>query len=427
MVSVNQAVIAPDRYGILGHPADLAGHVASLGPLPLPSQPGPQWREAFAGALEASGLTGRGGAGFPAAIKLAVARTGGQGGTILVNAMEGEPASDKDKLLLMRSPHVVLDGAQLLAAATGAAQVVVCVPEGREQVAAATTHALAERSAAGWPPVAERLVRPPDRFVAGEESALVQWVESGRPLPSFRPDKGKPVRLGRRAALVHNAETLAHVGMIARFGAESFRRNGPIDDPGTSLVTITGAVEQPGVVEVARGTALLDIAIRANPLGPPRALLVGGYGGSWVGPAHYATPYASLPLRAVGASAGVGVLIVLGPEACGLMESARVVHYLAGQSSGQCGPCVYGLPAIADDMIRLGRGTADPQLLTRLHRRLESVHGRGACRHPDGAVNLVRSALAVFEADVAAHARGEPCPYWNRPTGLRFPASSGAA
>ena len=156
--------------------------------------------------------------------------------------MEGEPASDKDKLLLIRSPHVVLDGAQLLAAATGAAQVIVCVPAGREQVAAATAHALAERAAAGWAPVAEQLVRPPDRFVAGEESALVQWVESGRSLPSFRPDKGTPLRLGRRTALIHNVETLAHVGMIARFGAEAFRSTGPIDDPGTSLVTISGAV-----------------------------------------------------------------------------------------------------------------------------------------------------------------------------------------
>ena len=80
---------------------------------------------------------------------------------------------------------------------------------------------------------------------------------------------------------------------------------------------------------------------------------MGGYGGSWVGPDHFTTPYASLPLRAVGASAGVGILIVLGHEACGLAETARVAHYMAGQSAGQCGPCVYGLPAIADDMTRL--------------------------------------------------------------------------
>jgi len=424
VVSVNQAVVAPERYRILGHPADLAGHLASLGPLPFPASPGPRWREAFVSALEASGLTGRGGAGFPAAIKLAVTRAAGRGGTILVNAMEGEPASDKDKLLLVRSPHLVLDGAQILAAATGAAQITVCVPAGREQVAASVAHALAERSAARWARVAEQVVRPPDRFVAGEESALVRWVESGESLPSFRPDKGVPLRVGRRAALIQNAETLAHVAMIARFGADAFRSYGTSDDPGTSLVTISGAVEHSGVVEVARGTALVDIAARATPIGTPRAFLVGGYGGCWIGPDHFATPYASLPLRAIGASAGVGVLIVLGLDGCGISESARVAQYLAGQSAGQCGPCVYGLPAIADDVTRLARGMADPDLLSRLDRRLTMVNGRGACRHPDGAVSLVRSALAVFAADAEAHASGRPCTHWNRPTYLRFPAVS---
>ena len=103
------------------------------------------------------------------------------------------------------------------------------------------------------------------------------------------------------------------------------------------------------------------------------------------------------------------------------MESARIAHYLAGQSAGQCGPCVYGLPAIADDLTRLARGQADPGLLARLDRRLRQVDGRGACRHPDGPSNLVRSALSVFAADVGVHADGAPCPHWNRPSQLRFP------
>ncbi len=336
--------------------------------------------------------------------------------------MEGEPASDKDKLLLIRSPHLVLDGAQLLAAASAATRVAVCVPEGREHVAAAVATAMRERAGTSYAPVPEDLVRPPDCFVAGEESALAEWLGSGRSLPSFRPDKGTALRIGRGAALVHNAETLAHVAMIARTGPDAFRAHGLVEDPGTSLVTISGAVEHPGVVEIDRGTPLLDIANRATPLGPARALLVGGYGGAWVGPTHFTTPYASLSLRAIGATAGVGIIIVLGAEACGLAESARVVHYLAGQSAGQCGPCVYGLPAIADDLARLARGNQEAGLLPRLDRRLREVDGRGACRHPDGAVILARSALAVFADDVHAHAAGAPCAYWNRSTQLKFPA-----
>ncbi|MFZ0251892.1 MAG: NADH-ubiquinone oxidoreductase-F iron-sulfur binding region domain-containing protein, partial [Acidimicrobiales bacterium] len=246
-------------------------------------------------------------------------------------------------------------------------------------------------------------------------------------LPSFRPDKGAALRIGRRAVLVHNAETLAHVAMIARTGPEAFRAHGLAEDPGTSLVTISGAVEHPGVVEVDRGTPLADIAARAVPTAAPQALLVGGYGGAWVGPAHFTTPYASLSLRALGASAGVGIVVALGPRSCGLAESARIAHYLAGQSAGQCGPCVYGLPAIADDLTQLARGRPDPGLLARLHRRLDEVDGRGACRHPDGAVQLVRSALQVFALDAGAHGAGVPCAHWNQPSVLRFPGAARAA
>ena len=425
MTSASDTLPETKRYRILGHPTDLAGHVAALGPIPLPSTSPRAWREGFVSALEASGLPGRGGAGFPAAIKLAVAHSAGRG-VVVVNGMEGEPASDKDKLLLLRSPHLVLDGAQLLAAASGARGVTVCVPQGRDHVAAAVARALAERAGTGHAPIPEALVRPPDRFIAGEESALARWLASGASLPAFRPDKGMPLRIGRQAALVHNAETLAHVAMIARTGPDAFRAHGLVEDPGTCLITISGAVENPGVVEVDRGTPLMDIARRATPLSEPRAFLAGGYGGAWVGPEHFATPYASLSLRAVGSSAGVGVLIVLGHDACGLVETARIAHYLAGQSAGQCGPCVYGLPAIADDMARLARGRVDVALLARLDRRLQEVNGRGACRHPDGAVQVVRSALSVFATDVRAHANGAPCAHCDRPTQLRFPSQLGA-
>jgi NADH:ubiquinone oxidoreductase subunit F (NADH-binding) len=423
VVSASETLPQTKRYRILGHPTDLSGHVAALGPLPLPSKPPSTWREDFVSVLEASGLSGRGGGGFPAAIKLAVAHGSGGCGSVVVNGMEGEPASDKDKLLLIRSPHLVLDGAQLMAVAAGAGQVTVCVPEGRDHVAAT---AIAERARTDHAPAPETLVRPPDRFVAGEESALAAWLQSGASLPKFRPDKGMALRIGRQSALVHNAETLAHVAMIARSGADAFRAHGLLEDPGTCLVTISGAVENPGVVEVDRGTPLIDIAQRGTLRHTPQALLVGGYGGAWVAPEHFATPYASLSLRAVGSSAGVGVVVVLGPDACGLVESARIAHYLSAQSAGQCGPCVYGLPAIADDMARLARGRVDVALMARLDRRLQEVDGRGACRHPDGAVQLVRSALSVFAADVRVHADGAPCAHADRPTQLRFPSPLGS-
>jgi NADH:ubiquinone oxidoreductase subunit F (NADH-binding) len=302
-----------------------------------------------------------------------------------------------------------------------AVRIVVCIPIGRDSVATAVNEAIMARARDRYAPVREEIVRPPGGFLTGEESALINWIESARRLPVFRPDKGAPLRIGRRPALVHNAETLAHIGLIARHGAGPFRSRGMSEEPGTSLVTISGEVKFPGVVEIDWGTPLWDIAMRSQPVEPVQALLVGGYGGTWVGPEHFGTSYASIPLRTIGAAAGAGVIVVLGATSCGLAESARIARYLAGQSAGQCGPCVYGLPAIADDMARLARGEGNGQDIVRLHRRLGQVNGRGACRHPDGAVNLVGSALAVFARDVAAHGQGHPCPHWRKPTSLRFP------
>ena len=273
--------------------------------------------------------------------------------------------------------------------------------------------------------VREDLVHPPDRFVAGEESALANWIDSARSIPTFRPNKGIPLRIKKRPALVHNAETLAHVALIARYGPEPFRARGMAEEPGTSLVTISGAVTHAGVVEVDRGTPLWDIAQRGQAVEPIQALLVGGYGGTWIEPAHFGTPYASIPLRTIGAGAGVGVIVALGESSCGVAETARIARYMAGQSAGQCGPCVHGLPAIADDLLRLARGQGDSNLMARLNHRLVAVNGRGACRHPDGVVSLVRSMQSVFAADVASHSRGRPCPSSRNVTVLQFPTPIG--
>jgi NADH:ubiquinone oxidoreductase subunit F (NADH-binding) len=412
-------------HHLLGQPADLQGHLDAHGPLNVARGRSSSWQHGLVASLEESGLTGRGGGAFPTSLKLAVSQAAGRGGIIIVNAMEGEPASSKDQLLLTRAPHLVLDGAQYLATLCGSDRVLICVPNGRAAVVAAVRHAMQERRAHRHARVREEIAHPPDRFIAGEESALANWIESARSAPVFRPDKGIALRIGKRPALVHNAETLAHVALIARYGPGPFRARGTAEEPGTCLVTLSGAVTHSGVVEVDRGTPLWDIAQRGQPIEPIQALLVGGYGGTWVGLGDFRTPYASIPLRTVGATAGVGVIVALGETSCGLAESARIARYLAGESSGQCGPCAFGLPAIADDLERLARGRSDDGLLARLGRRLRDVNGRGACRHPDGAVALVRSALSVFAADVAVHNRGAPCSSWRKPTVLRFPRPIG--
>jgi NADH:ubiquinone oxidoreductase subunit F (NADH-binding) len=196
---------------------------------------------------------------------------------VVVNAMEGEPASDKDRVLLTFAPHLVLDGAEVAAAVNGAIEIVVCVADHRGPAAASIEDAIAERAHAGAGVRRISLERPPGWYVTGEESALVGWLNDRRARPQLRVDKSVPLEVGRCPALVHNAETLSQLALIARHGPEWFRRLGSEEVPGTALVTVTGAVRSPGVIEVELGTPVADILDRAGIHTELSAVLVGGY------------------------------------------------------------------------------------------------------------------------------------------------------
>jgi NADH:ubiquinone oxidoreductase subunit F (NADH-binding) len=391
------------------HRTDLATHIQAYGPLP---GGGPGWADAFIRIVHDSGLAGRGGAGFPAARKLAgtAARAGSP--VLVVNAMEGEPASAKDRVLLLCAPHLVLDGAELAASALGAARIVVCVPAQHDDVAASVASANRERVGTNFAPVAVDVVRPPGRYLAGEESALVDWINGRTGVPTFRPDKSVGLRLRNGPAIVHNTETLASMALVARYGA---------DAANTALVTVSGGVERPGVYEIAMGMSLSQIVDRAGPVDMVAAVLLGGYGGTWIGAHRLDIALAPKPPGACGPSPGAGVVVVLPSSSCPLAEVARITAYMADQSAGQCGPCVFGLSAIAADMGVLADAGDDVSVVERLGRRLATVRGRGACGHPDGVVRMVASALDVFADDVALHVSGRPCSRHDRPTVLTFP------
>jgi len=413
--------------GSVGLPApDLASHRNLHGPVTLPSHDDPTWSAVLRAEVAASGLTGRGGGGFPAAVKWDSVLRSNRRPVVVVNAMEGEPASSKDRTLLTWSPHLMLDGAELVAAQSGARSVVVCVADDCHDSARAIERAVAERTRAGSPR-ALSIERPPARYVTGEESALVSWLERRDARPVVRVDKSVPLRVGRRPVLVHNAETLAHVALIARHGSTWFRQLGTDDAPGTTLVTVSGAVRRPGVVEVELGTPVEEIVRRCGPTDPPSGFLVGGYGGTWLAPELGSTPLAPGPLARVGASMGVGVVVALPVGSCGIAETARLARWMAGESAGQCGPCVFGLPAIAGDFELLAAGRADAGVLARIDRRSRSVVGRGACRHPDGVARMVRSVLTTFAVDAADHAAGRPCGGHRNRSVLTFPTASAPA
>ena len=269
-----------------------------------------------------------------------------------------------------------------------------------------------------------RVEAAPDRYVAGEESTLVRWLNGFDAKPTFVPPRPFEKGIGGRPTLVQNAETLAHLALIARFGARWFRGLGTSDDPGSALVTISGAVGHPGVFEVPLGIGLPDlVAAAGGTLDATQALLVGGYFGTWIrADVARNVRLDATSLRAVDASLGCGVVVALADDACGLTESARVAQWLADENAGQCGPCTNGLPAIAHAMRMLVAGDRDGKAETHLRRWLDMVKGRGACKHPDGAARFVASSLDAFAAEIKIHRRYRHCPHAPAPPVLTTPA-----
>lgn len=396
----------------------LAAHRAYYGPVPLAAYPGRSGRRRLIELVTASGLRGRGGAGFPTGRKLGAVAAAGRRPIVLGNGCEGEPASRKDHVLFTLAPHLVLDGAVLAAHALASDEIILAVHAG-DPVAAVLAAAVAERDERFRWQVAE--VAP--SYVASEESALVNFLSTGTAKPTTKPPRPAERGVHRRPTLVDNVETLAHLGLIARYGADWFRSIGTTESPGSTLVTVGGAVRAPGVYEVALGMpigAVLDLA--GGPAQRVQAVLIGGYGGTWFPlPQALGVALSHEGMKAAGAALGVPLLLALPAAACGLAETARLLTWLAGQSAGQCGPCTFGLPALAADMTGLAAGRADPPTLTALHRRLGIIPGRGACALPDGAVRLATSALHTFAPDLQQHRNGRPCPHATRPPSLPTP------
>jgi NADH:ubiquinone oxidoreductase subunit F (NADH-binding) len=384
--------------------ATLAGHVDHFGVRP-------RGNAMLITELERAGLRGHGGAGFPTATKFAAVARRRRRAVVVVNATEGEPMSSKDKALCNLAPHLVLDGAALAAEAIGALEIVVCVDRNDAPTQRRLAHAIAERAATRCDRTAMRVESAPARYVAGEESALVHWLNGGEAKPTFVPPRPFERGVNGRPTLVQNAETLAHVALIARFGAQWFRAVGTDADPGSALVTVSGAVDRPGVYEIPFGLALQHVlTATGGSIDDTQAVLVGGYFGTWVPAAHArALTIDPAALKNVGASFGCGVLVALPHDACGLAETAAVARWYARESAGQCGPCTNGLPAIANTLAALAAGDRRADHIGNLRRWIEQVRGRGACKLPDGAANFVTSAVATFRADIERHASGRVC------------------
>jgi NADH:ubiquinone oxidoreductase subunit F (NADH-binding) len=252
-----------------------------------------------------------------------------------------------------------------------------------------------------------RIVKAPAGYVSGEESAAVHFVDAGDARPTTTPPRPFERGVGGRPTLVQNVESLALAALIARLGHAWYQGLGDGRARGIGLLTVSGAVNHAGVHQVEFGSTLSDAGAAAGGLnGDVRAVLLGGYFGGWADlDEQWGLPLDAPSMRGRGLALGCGVVHFLPAQTCGVEATARIMTYLASESARQCGPCVFGLAAIADATRRLAARSPQPDDLERIVRWSGQLTGRGACRHPDGAVALLQSALQVFADDFAAHGR----------------------
>lgn len=355
--------------------------------------------------IEGSGLTGRGGAHFPVAIKFRAAREANGRALIVVNGAESEPASAKDAALLQLRPHLVLDGVAAAAETVGANEAVVWLHAGNRAARHSVETAIDERRRAGLPDPAFRIALAPDRYLSGEATAIVNALSGGAVLPVFRPIPAAVSGVDGRPTLLQNAETFARVGALAR-------QTPPEGVPSTMLTVIVGArrivVDAPATWTLGHAVdrAVGTLAHHDD----HQAALVGGYGGSWLSwPAARDVPLSQPAAKARGISIGAGVVAMLPSEHCGVNEATRILRYLADSSARQCGPCLFGLDDLATLMERVTEGSSRRGDLRRLERFSAQIVGRGGCHHPDGAVRMLASALEVFSQDIHAHTKKGRC------------------
>lgn len=343
--------------------------------------------------LDRAGLTGRGGAAFSTATKLRAARD--HRASLIVNACDGEIGAAKDGYVVAEHLDALVRGAKLVA--------------GRRRVRYAAHRGSATEArlrAAGLD-----VLSAPARYVASEETSLISLAQGGlaRPMTKRAPFvRGGADSEGRRIrpTLVLNAETVWRVAQVVDHGPDWFRSQGLPSEPGPRLVAVGGAVARPGVLDVVTGAALADILDVAG--AEPGPVVVGGLGGVLLSRREaLRTVWSSAALAEFGGRTGPGVVHVFDERACPVEEVGRWLDYAAGESAGQCGPCMFGLPSVAADWHDLAAGGPEgQQARRRLSKRARSLVDRGACRFPDGVAGFATSALRVLHDHLAEHASG---------------------
>jgi NADH-quinone oxidoreductase subunit F len=386
--------------------------------------------------VEAAGLRGRGGAGFPTGVKwrtVAANRSDVEPTTVVVNAAEGEPGTFKDRMLLRMNPYEVIEGAVIAAIAVGATTVLIATKARFATEVARLRSAIAEMRGAGWLDVPVEVFEGPEEYLYGEETALLESLDGRPPFPRIAPpfrrgvdevvesprdlgtDSGLSAHVEMAGAgagdpaaptLVDNVETLANVPKIIARGKDWFRTEGTDESPGTIVATVTGGVAHAGVGEVLLGTPLREVIelVGGGP-GPERQIkaVLTGVSNTALTADQLDTPVSYEAFRAAGSWLGSASFIVLDDESDMVAVAAGVSRFLAVESCGQCEPCKLDGLELADKLAALAGNRASEADVVEIRRRVDTVADRARCSLATQHQAVVGSILLNFDGEVRAH------------------------
>lgn len=346
--------------------------------------------------VERAGLRGRGGSGRgnPVADKWRkVAWAGGVEKYAIANGAESSPVSQKDRYLLARFPHRVLEGLLIACTAVGANHAYLYVRGDSEEALTAVETALNEAREAGLlGDLTVELQPSAPSYISGEETAVIDALEGLEGLPQPKPPHPEEIGMRGNPTIINNVESLAAVAAIFRLGVERFRSVGTPDCPGTALFTVTGAVERPGVYEVEYGTRLSDLLTVAGAPGSDEilAVLPGGLSSGPLRPDELDVPLIYEALAELGTTVGPAAVVVFAGAGVTLPGMiSETVNFLTDAACGQCRGCQEGHRQLSG-ALKAGETGQAREFATIL------LYGRGNCSHPTGTARLALRALQSF-------------------------------
>jgi NADH-quinone oxidoreductase subunit F len=370
--------------------------------------------------IEAAGLRGRGGSGFPTAEKWRAAReAGGDAPIVVANLMGADPSALGDRALAEGNPHLVIEGLLIAAYAVGASEAIVAVRRDWTEAISRLRAAAAEATEARF---AGYLVLGTDvsiqlsvwegsgAYVAGEETALLNALAGDRGMPAIRPPY--PATRGLRGAptVVQNAETLAHVAWIGAHSPDAFASVGSERSRGTKLVTLMGRVGQPGLIEVPLGTPLLSLLdMGGGGTGMTKALFVGGPGGGAIESGALDLPYDYDALEAAGAIIGSGSVVVADAATCMVASARFFADFSQREACGKAVPCRIGTLRLVEALDRILAGTPRPNDVVVLRELSRKISDTALCKLERLAPGPILTTLDRFADEYRAHAERGVC------------------